>query len=116
MTHYNHPATVIFREQTLPYNGTWMICFLPGQAGHVAELIRRAVTTPEVNMRTGTFIIQAHPDWLGSPSFNQIVIFAEDSSYRAENRITLEPLGSGSIDLTKTEPLTELIKLTFPTA
>lgn len=88
MTHYSHPATMISREQTLPYNGTWMICFLPGQAGHVAELIRRAVTTPEVNMRTVTFIIQAHPDWLGS----------------------------GSIDLTKTEPLTELVKLTFPTA
>lgn len=105
----------IFREQTTRINDTWFIMMNPGQEYDVAALLKIATEETCLDTSNSHYLIQTTPHWpLNEPIYRQLVIKGDSGCYAAANRLTLQPICKGQLDLTDMEEITQLLHEVFP--
>lgn len=106
----------IFREQTTRVGNTWLIEMHPGQEPDVAALLKLATEDPCLDTSSSYYLIQATAHWpLAESFYRQLVIKGDSGCYAAANRLTLQPICKGQLDLTDIEETIQLLNEVFPT-
>lgn len=105
----------IFREQTTRVNSTWFIHFNPGQEPDVAALLKMATEDPCMNTSRSRYLIQVTAHWPSNETlYRQLVIKGDSGCYAAANRLTLQPICKGQLNLTDMEEIIQLLNDVFP--
>lgn len=105
----------IFREQVTQVNNTWFITMNPGQESDVAALLKLATEDTCLDTAWSHYFIQTSMHWpLNEPINRQLVIKGDSGCYAAANRLTLQPICKGQLDLTDMEEIIQLLHEVFP--
>ena len=105
----------IFREQTTRVNSTWFIAMNPGQESDVAALLKLATDETCLSTSNSHYLIQTTAHWPSNEIlYRQLVIKGDSGCYAAANRLTLQPLCKGQLDLTDMGEIIQLLNDVFP--
>lgn len=105
----------IFLEQTTRVNNTWFISMNPGQEYDVGALLKLVTDETVLDTSNSHYLIQVTPHWPSNEALHrQLVIKGDSGCYAAANRLTLQPLCKGQLDLTDMEEIIQLLSEIFP--